>query len=426
MAKKKNKETTEPVINVEVKKSKDEYFLDENQQIFEDFIDEGLSVTDFDKVDVNKVTTWFSTGSLLLDAKITNGFRDDMGVFHGGIAGGKVALISGLSSTGKSILAAHLLKSGQTMNAICMYIDTEQAVQKPFFESIGIDFSKSKLIYSTENVVEKNWDAIAKLALKIKESKYPFRPAIVIWDSVASTTTLKELEETLGKGTYGHLAKQMSTGFRKYIKLIQDSNIAIVFTNQLRAKINASLYEEPYYETGGMALPFYSSLSLRLLNPSKADKILNAKGQEIGVKVKLKFKKNRYGPPQAPFDFNLFFGRGIDDDVNIYYFLKDVLKVITKRSDSTTLKIPNIADEKILTKDWKKWYNSDMERKKKIEQYLLDEITIDLNSDEFFDEDDFSNKNIANKIEDDEIMNKINDVIDIRNQQVMDEMMASD
>ena len=363
-------------------------FLEDNEIIYDEMTKETDSIMDVDKVNIEDVKYWISSGSLLLDAMITNSYKDSNGIFHGGIGAGKIMSISGEESTGKSILAAHLLKSVQQQSGVCMFIDAEQAVNVPFFKSIGVDFSKSKLIYTLSDVVETNFNLIVKLIEKLAQSKNPDRLGIIIWDSIASTTTLMELEEKFGDGTYGHLAKEVSGGMRKLKGFLNKNNIALVFTNQLRYKMNANKYEDPFIEPGGKAIPFYSSLSFRLLKPRKADKIFNARGQQVGMWVRIKFQKSRYGPPQPDIEVPLYFGRGFDEDANWYFFLKKI-KYITSRKDAknntewSSIAIPNVVNEKIETKYWKKWLNEDEERKNKIKEFLLSYIKIDLDTDEF-------------------------------------------
>jgi recombination protein RecA len=348
-----------------------------------------FGVVDPDSVDLTKDNSWISTGSFLLDAMITNSYIDkETGEFKGGIIGGKILSISGLNSTGKSILAAHILKSAQQIpGTICVYIDAEQAVNKPFFEAVGVDFSKEKLIYSQSNIVENNFNLIVKIIESVIASKNPNRLGLIVWDSIASTTTLAELEEKFGDGTFGHLAKQVSQGMRKLNGFLNKHNIAIVFTNQLRMKIGASKYEDPYVEPSGMAIPFYSSLSLRLLRPRKSDIILNNKGQQIGTAIRLKFSKNRYGPPQNDFEIPLYYGHGIDEDHNWYRFFKEKGYIVSRKSkdiDYSTISIPGIDEEKIETRMWKRWLIENIERKEKIKKVILDEIKIDLNSEDLY------------------------------------------
>ena len=371
-------------------------FLKQNSNMYDEMLKEGVDITKVDEVDVENAKYWISTGSLLLDASITNSYIGKDGKPRLGVVGGKIMSMSGEESTGKSILAAHILKSAQQMNAFCVYIDGEQAVNKKLFSDIGVDFSKEKLVYSECNVVEKNFQTIEKVMEKIGTSKYPDRLGVVVWDSLASTTTLDELEAQYGEKSYGFLAKRMSEGFRKIIRNLRKYNISLIFTNQLRQNMKMqNKFDDPFIEPGGNALPFYSSLSLRLLKPTKGDRILNAKGQQIGTNIRVRFKKNRYGPPQEDLRFGLYFGRGIDDDTNLYYWLKDK-KFLAKRKDQSTLKIPFLDEElKFPTRDWKRILTEN-ELKVKLQNFVMDEIRIDLNSDDFYDSAEDMDETINN------------------------------
>lgn len=364
-----------------------EDLLSMNDSIREELIKEGnYDISDFEDVDVDDVVDWISTGSFILDCHITNSHILPNGELALGIAGGKIAIISGVSSSGKSILAAHILKSAQQKNAFCAYIDGEQAVMKRFYKNVGVEFDKNKLTYSESNIVERNFELIEKVVEKIGASKHPNRLGLIIWDSIASTTTLAELEEKYGDSSYGHLAKQMSRGFRKIIRKLRKYNIALVFTNQLRKNMNMkNMYDDPYIEPGGEAPRFYASIVIRLLPPTKANKIINSKGQQVGQKVKVRITKNRYGPPQPDLEFSLYFGRGIDDDANIYNWLLEH-KYIKKWGEKSTLTVPFRDELKFETSSWKRVLANDPDLLKDLKKFISDEIRIDLSSDDFYDE----------------------------------------
>ena len=79
---------------------------------------------------------FISTGSSILDLAISN--RPD-----GGIAVGRITEINGLSSTGKSLLGAHVLAETQKKGGVAVYIDTETSVSRQFLEAIGCDVVSS-------------------------------------------------------------------------------------------------------------------------------------------------------------------------------------------------------------------------------------------------------------------------------------------
>jgi recombination protein RecA len=95
---------------------------------------------------------------------------------------------------------------------------------------------------------------------------------------------------------------------RKITNMIGRQSIALVFTNQLRQKMNA-MFGDPWTTSGGKALAFHASVRLRLKNMGQ----LKAGDRIVGIKVRCQVIKNRMGPPLRHADFDIFFDRGIDN-----------------------------------------------------------------------------------------------------------------
>jgi hypothetical protein len=70
---------------------------------------------------------------------------------------------------------------------------------------------------------------------------------------------------------------------------------------------------------GGMAIGFHASVRVRL---EAAAKLKNKDEEVIGVNVKAKIIKNRFGPPHRQVEFDVYFDRGIDDTTSIFKYLK--------------------------------------------------------------------------------------------------------
>jgi len=351
--------------------------IEENDEIYEE-----LGIDGDIKLKISDVDYWISTGSLILDAKTTNCYKNSEGEFLGGIHSGAKVLIAGESATGKSVLAAQILRNAQKMGAVCMLVDSERSTNIEFYKKIGVDFSK--LSYHCENVAEKIFELIEKLVVVIKESKNPKRLAVVVWDSLASTTTLAEQEEEYSDVSYGSLAKAISRGLRKINSVLKDNNITLIMTNQLRANMDKkNPYSDPFIEPCGNAPIFYSDIRFRLL---KSKKIENVEKQQTGSLLKVKFLKNRFGPPPGECEIPLYYSRGFDNDVAIFNFLKE-LKYVVTRTDDVTIKLPGKDVEKIKMSEWRKWL---AEHYLDIREIILKAIYIDL------DEDPFSSSSSVN------------------------------
>jgi recombination protein RecA len=246
------------------------------------------------------VKDWLSTGNALLDVAISN--RP-----YGGLPVGRIAEITGLEQSGKSLLSAHLLAETQKKGGVAVLIDTETAVNREFLEAIGVDISK--LLYVSVDTVEGIFEACETIIEKIRTSDKNRLVTIVV-DSVAAASTKKELEADYDKDGYAtDKAIIISKAMRKITNMIGRQNICLVFTNQLRQKMNAMAFSDPWTTSGGKALAFHASVRLRLKSMGQ----LKVGDRIVGIKVRAQIVKNRLGPPLRHADFSIFFDRGIDN-----------------------------------------------------------------------------------------------------------------
>ena len=251
------------------------------------------------------VEGWVSTGASMLDVAISN--RP-----YGGLPVGRITEITGLEQSGKSLVSAHLLAETQKLGGIAVLIDTENAVSREFLEAIGVD--TTKLLYVTAETVEQCFEYTETIIEKVRVSSKDRYVTIVV-DSVAAASTEKEMEADYGKDGYAtDKAIIISKAMRKITNLIGRQKITLVFTNQLRQKMNAMPFSDPWTTSGGKAIAFHASVRLRLKSMGTI-KAKDGSGNEriVGIKVRCQVVKNRMGPPLRSADFDIFFDRGIDN-----------------------------------------------------------------------------------------------------------------
>lgn len=251
------------------------------------------------------ILDWISTGSSLLDLAISN--RP-----YGGVPVGRITEITGLEGSGKSLVAAHLLAETQKKNGVAVFIDTEAAVSREFLTAIGVDLSK--MMYVPLETIEDIFQAIENIINTVRNNEKSKLVTIVV-DSLAGASTKVEMDADYEKDGWATTkAILLSKAMRKINNLIAKERVCLVFTNQLRQKMNAMAFADPWTTSGGKAVGFHSSIRVRLTNAGALKKKdFGGVDMIVGNKAQAKVIKNRIGPPQRKASFEIFYDSGIDN-----------------------------------------------------------------------------------------------------------------
>jgi len=263
---------------------------------------------------------YISTGSEILDMFMTN-------ERHGGIPLGRITLVSSPEHAGKSLLAAHAMVSCQKMGGVSVFIDTENAISVKFLEAIGLDTSLESYIYVPTNYIETVFETIDNVA-KILIERNEKRPTLVVVDSLTATTTKTHMQDSFdlkGYNTAGTIIT--SDSLKRLITTLGRANMALLITSQLRQKIGATAFEDPYTMPGGMAPKHFSSIIVRL--KKTANVTLSGKKDPIGIRVTADMKKNRIAPSNRKCSFIIRYDSGIDNVRSIMETAKEygIIKV---------------------------------------------------------------------------------------------------
>jgi recombination protein RecA len=260
------------------------------------------------------VDGWVSTGCAMLDVAISN--RP-----YGGLPVGRIVEVTGLEQSGKSLVSAHLLAETQKQGGVAVLIDTETAVSREFLEAIGVDVSK--LLYVSADSVEQIFDMTETIIEKVRETSKD-RLVTIVTDSVAAASTTAEMASDYGKDGYAtDKAIIISKAMRKITNMIGRQKILLVYTNQLRQKMNAMPFGDPWTTSGGKALAFHASVRLRLKGTGQIKMKVGGQDKIVGMKVRCQVVKNRMGPPLRSTDFEIYFDRGIDNYGSWLKVMKD-------------------------------------------------------------------------------------------------------
>lgn len=239
------------------------------------------------------VIDWIPTGIPTLDR-----------VLGGGLPVAKLVQIVGPESVGKSALAKLFMKSCQIAGVTPYFIDGEMSKDTPErYAALGI--STADVAWTEELYIER---AFAKALTAINALKKARKRGMIFIDSIAAlqmervADRVKAGEEFEGTGGRPEKALFLSENLSTLVHALHNTEIGIVFVNQLRQKARAMPFEDPYYEVGGHALRYWCHVILRLNRMGQ----IKEGDRAIGIKTRVRVRKSKLAPPSTHADLGIF------------------------------------------------------------------------------------------------------------------------
>lgn len=219
--------------------------------------------------------------------RITTGVDTLDIITGGGFPAGRTTELYGEESVGKSLIAIKAIAANQKLGLQCIYIDTENALDREWAEKQGVDLS-SLIIYDN---IPKGEDALDFL----KEVINSDIAHLIVLDSIEGIVPEKELLSSAQDAQMAVKARLMNSAVRQWTTLIGKSMLtpkpAIVAINQLRDSL--SMYS-PKTTPGGLGMKFFASLRIEIKG-GKATK--NKANETISREIKAIAQKNKLSTP---------------------------------------------------------------------------------------------------------------------------------
>ncbi|MBQ6948219.1 MAG: recombinase RecA, partial [Firmicutes bacterium] len=228
--------------------------------------------------------------SLNIEAISTGSVSLDLATGIGGIPKGRITEIYGPESSGKTTLTLHVIAEAQKAGGKAAFIDAEHALDPEYAAALGVDINE--LLVAQPDTGEQ---ALEICEMLVRSGAID----VVVIDSVAALVPKAEIQGEMGDSHVGLQARLMSQALRKLTSIINKSNTAAIFINQLREKVGI-MFGNPEVTTGGRALKFYSTMRIEVRRVES----IKSGDSVLGNRTKVKIVKNKVAPPFKQVEFD--------------------------------------------------------------------------------------------------------------------------
>ena len=267
---------------------------------------------------LDKLNKTYGVGTILaLDSKSNNNYDvistgsigfDYVTLGVGGFVKGKMYELMGWEGTGKSTICGHVAAECQKKGGTVLYIDGEHAVDKQYFQQLGVD--TTKMLIAQPSCGEEGFNVAMEM---INTGDID----LIIIDSDSSLIPKKMLDGEVGDSTIGRKALLNSNAYPKLKSALSQHNVCVIVISQYREKIGI-MFGNPTTTQGGHALKFYTDCRIEVSRSLAKDGDVT-----YGNITKVKATKNKMSPPYRISQFDIVYGQGIDKLGELLQLLND-------------------------------------------------------------------------------------------------------
>ena len=233
------------------------------------------------QAEVGKDRVGFGNDSKLVKEVVPIGVLDVDDILGGGLRKGRMAMIVGHESMGKTLFTQWIIRAFQGRGELCGFIDPEKTYEPKWFEQTGVNTADLLVVHPSNT--EQTFD----LACTWAESGM----GLIVIDSLAALVPRSRIESDLDNQEFmGLAARKSSEGLAQFTN--KNTEAMLVCTNQLRSKIGV-VYGSTDSIPGGKAQMYYSSYIIKISRKGW----IKDKDEKIGYHMGVEVLKNKLAPP---------------------------------------------------------------------------------------------------------------------------------
>ncbi len=214
-----------------------------------------------------------------------------------GLPGGRLAEFSGPERTGKSTLAARLIKVAQEQGGRGDYFDLEMGTTPGQLRDMGgCSLEKGKFKHWTPDSAEQCFQAIDEIIPKVGSTGYP---SVIVLDSIPGLVSINELLADFTDETQLAMEARLLKKFcrKNMVRLGRFPKVLVVLINHLNTPFKVGMFEKPEpYTSGGKSPRYYSTVRLRFEGTGGTETIETPGGKVVAREnPRIFLWKNRVG-----------------------------------------------------------------------------------------------------------------------------------
>lgn len=226
----------------------------------------------------------------------------------GGFPKGRLILLAGEKSSGKSSLAIQL---SDLIGKKILYIDTEATLTTDYLNDLDVD--PSKYDHSIPESIEQACNIIRK-----QIPNYD----VIVFDSINNTASEEQIQKSAEERTMANRAIVLSAQLPIIISLCNQYNTTLIMISQVRQNLDRKNPYSPLTTIpGGESLHHNSSMTIELQpstkKKSKETDELDLYDTVSGRMIRMSCTKNKVGKPFRVVELEFTYGRGFTVESDI-------------------------------------------------------------------------------------------------------------